>query len=282
MDQTFSVSDFLNYLAQGLIQNFARAGAATTPGLVGDARETEVRRQLETLLPSKMTVATGCVIDSFGSTSAQTDVVIHERDNCPVFSINSSAGATYIPCESVAVVGEIKSDLGTKELNDAVAKIRSVKRLQRAMRDATCFRHFGSSLKMQGAPEESLDPINKHLDAPYGFVLCKSFALRPDTLAKSYGAACSGAAPHLSPSIVVSLADGVMMFADSHGHLLRNAAGAQCAVIFRHPGGDFQYLLSEIVHACQSGRTSDVLPHTRYLLGGHNNAMVSTASYPLM
>lgn len=278
MKSTFSSVAFLKYLADTLVQAFAHAGAATTPGLVGSARETEVRRKLEMLLPSKVAVATGCVIDSFGSTSNQADVVIHEKDNCPVFSISNTPEATYFPCESVVAVGEIKSVLGTKELNDSVAKLRNVKALRRAMRDQTCFRLYGQSFVAQGAPQESIDPVRKYWDQTYGFVLCQSFGVALETLAKNYAAACSEAAPELAPSIVVSLNDGVMMFANENGALLRNAVGAKRLAFFRHPAGEFQYLLSEIVHICQKGRTTDVYPHSLYLLGEHINASVE-ASY---
>jgi len=272
MDAAFSTIDFLNYLAQELIHNFARASAATTPGLVGGAREVEVRRKLEMLLPEKVSVATGCVIDSYGFTSNQTDVVVHEKDNCPVFSINGAPEATYIPCEGVVAVGEIKSDLGTKELRDSVTKVRKIKGLRRAIRDATCFRQYGTSMVMQGAPAEAFDPVNKIWDQTYAFVLCQRFALSTETLAKNYAQVCKEAAPRLSPNLLVSLTDGIMMFADERGGLLRNAVGATQVAIFRHPAGDFQYLLSEIIHACQKGRTTDVLPHSQYVLGAHMNA----------
>jgi hypothetical protein len=63
-----------------------------------------------------------------------------------VFSINGDPASTYIPCESVIAVGEIKSSLGTVEINDAVDKIAKVKSLRRYFNDSTCFRsrfHFG-------------------------------------------------------------------------------------------------------------------------------------------
>ena len=281
MDASFSATSFLKYLAEELIDNFARAGGATTPGLVGGAREVEVRRKLEILLPEKVSVSTGCVIDSHGSTSNQADVIIHERDNCPVFSINGAAEATYIPCEGVVAVGEIKSTLNTKELTDSVSKLRKIKGLHRALRDSTCFRQYGTSLVMQGADVEAYDPVNKIWDQTYGFVLCQSFGLSQETLAKNYAKLCSEAAPHLAPSMVVSLSDGIMMFADQTGALLRNAMGAKHVAFFRHPGGDFQYLLSEIVHACHKGRTTDVLPHSHYLLGEHRSASVQPLYIPM-
>jgi hypothetical protein len=272
MEPTFNPADFLNYLAQELVDNFARAGTATTPGLVGSAREEEVRKKLEALLPEKVSVASGCVIDSHGSTSRQTDVIIHERDNCPVFSINGHREATYIPCEGTVAVGEIKSTLNTKELEDCIVKLRKIKELRRAVRDPTCFRHYGTALVMQGAPQEAYDPVNKAQDQIFGFVLCQKFGISQETLAKNYTALCSDAAPHLVPNMVLSLADGFMMFADERGTLLRNAVGAKRIAFFTHPAGNFQYLLSWIVNGCHNGRTTDLLPHFLYLLGAHRDA----------
>ena len=83
MDKTFSPHKFLDALAEELIFNFARAGGGTTPGLVGSAREHEVRNKLQSVLPTKVAVATGCVIDSFGNTSNQCDVILYEKDHCP-------------------------------------------------------------------------------------------------------------------------------------------------------------------------------------------------------
>lgn len=281
MDATFNPAEFLNYLSQELIEKFARAGSATTPGLVGAAREREVRHKLEMLLPQKVAVASGCVIDSFGQTSNQADVVIHERDNCPIFSINDTLEATYIPCESVVVAGEIKSTLNTKELKDSVSKLQKIKGLQRACKDKTKFRKYGSSLMMQGADSEAFDPINKITDQTYTFLLCQKFGLKQKTLAARYSKFCGEAAPHLAPSIVLSLTDGVMMFANAQGALLRNAVGASQIAFFNHPGGDFQYLLNEIAHFCQHGRSTDVLPHTKYLLGSDQVTSVLPAYFPM-
>jgi hypothetical protein len=275
MDATFNPAQFLDYLAQELIDNFARAGAATTPGLVGGAREKEVRSKLEMLLPQKVAVASGCVIDSFGKTSNQADVLIHERDNCPVFTINGSAEATYVPCESVVAVGEIKSTLNTKELKDSVYKLQKIKSLQRAINNRTQFRLYGHSLIGQGADCEAFDQVNKISDQTYTFLLCQEFGLLQKTLAEHYSNFCREAEPHLAPSLVLSLADGVMMFANDKGELLRNAVGATQLAFFNHPAGNFQYLLSEIVHACQTGRTTEVLPHTKYLMGQYLSTTVS-------
>ena len=78
-----------------------------------------------------MGVGEGFVIDSYGGTSRQQDIVLYERDLCPVFSINRTSQTTYYPCEGVIAVGEIKSWLDRDALKDAFEKIASVKALQR-------------------------------------------------------------------------------------------------------------------------------------------------------
>ena len=66
------------------------------PLLVGTARKNEIRL--------KLAIATGCIIDSYGNTSTQTDVILYEIDQCLIFSINDTTEATYIPCEGVVAI----------------------------------------------------------------------------------------------------------------------------------------------------------------------------------
>ena len=42
------------------------------------------------------------------------DVVLYEKEQCPVFCINNSAETTYYPCEGVLAVGEVKSTIGNR------------------------------------------------------------------------------------------------------------------------------------------------------------------------
>lgn|GEM_PF-1350231 len=270
MDTKFDIDAHLNNLAADLVENFARAGRATTPGLVGSARESEVRRQLASLLPRMVTVSTGCVIDSFGGTSTQTDVIVHERDNCPVFSINGADDVGYIPCESVAAVGEVKSTLGKKEIFDATRKIRSVKELQRAPGDPSCpwaYRTFGDPTFHFGLPGTELDPINKELDLPLGFIICERFGLSVETTVSHFQEAIADAPPHLAPGIIISLADGILTFRNSpKNSLLWNANGADAMAFFRPDFGAFRFLIGKISRWCTDGRSSTVSPHSHYFL----------------
>ena len=93
--------------------------------------EQPVRDQLEQILPQGIGVGSGFVIDIYRKTSRQIDIVLYEKDICPVFMINNTPETTYYPCECVLAVGEVKSVLNGDSLKDAFSKISSVKELTR-------------------------------------------------------------------------------------------------------------------------------------------------------
>lgn len=152
-------------VAKELVASYEAASNATTPSLVGAAREASVRRKLEQLLPRGMAVGSGCVIDSYGGTSKQQDVVLFEKDICPVFSVNETPETTCYPCEGLIAVGEVKSTFNKAQLQDAFAKIESVKRLKRysvasksvlLSDEVVPFRGYGSKTVMEGTKAEEL------------------------------------------------------------------------------------------------------------------------------
>jgi hypothetical protein len=95
----------------------------------GSEREEGLKSFLEAYLPSRYTVSNGEIVDDSEQTSRQCDLVIYDRTNCPLML----AGKTYrvFPAEPVFAVVEVKSVLTNSELEDAVEKIRSAKRLIR-------------------------------------------------------------------------------------------------------------------------------------------------------
>jgi hypothetical protein len=69
------------------------------------------------------------VIDADGNRSQQIDIVIHDRQFCPV--LLDTAGGIHIPAESVYAVLEVKQDLTKQQLEYAGEKIASVRKLHR-------------------------------------------------------------------------------------------------------------------------------------------------------
>lgn len=276
----FKPQEFLRELGKDLVNEFEKGSYGTTPGLIGAAREVAIRNQLKKILPGVVSVGSGCVIDSYGSTSKQQDIVIYESNQCPVFSINESEDATYYPCESVIAVGEVKSTLGRRELEDSFEKIKSVKSLKRYSEDNFSWRKFGNSTGIAGADSERFDPENKTSDQVLGFIICKRFGLKPKTFLEAYRELSNGLGVHLRPNVCISLEDGIVLAIDDSGsqRTVRWDSYESTGLVFGTTGkSDFQYLLARLAWQIERGRTSSVLPFQRYVFD--TNTAMSVLEY---
>jgi len=219
MTQTFNSAGFISDLANELVSQFGHGSRATTPGLIGSSREAPVRTKLEKLLPPSIAVGSGCVIDSFGGTSSQLDIVLYEKNVCPSFCVNDDPGSTYYPCEGVIAVGEVKSTAGKKEIHDAFEKVQSVKQLQRYSIESEGLvgksvptRPYGSLTAIVGTPDQSYNQEKNIKDQIFGFMLTGNFSITPETVCKHVANQCGKIASRDALNIMVSLSDGVVCY----------------------------------------------------------------------
>ena len=302
MERTFNADEFIARIGKRLVEEFNAARAATSPSAVGDAMEQPVRIQLEQILPRGIGVGSGFIIDSDGGTSRQTDVVLYEKDICPVFSINNTPETTYYPCEGVIAVGEIKSILDRESLKDAFKKVASVKRLQRHVVHhpvpvpttgelIVMDRQYGnlhnpSPLDMARTKEQSQAV---HI---LGFVLAGHLRLQSDTFCDAFRQFTHQTSDMLSPNLVAIL-DGKLVtwgniakerqkevkWSDRHkGYVLEERQGnqltwetswsAQKASCFQYTEetDTFRTLIRWIYEIYRTGKTSDVRAFDRYFL----------------
>jgi hypothetical protein len=267
MQSSFSSYDFVNELAKELVNGFRKAGMATTPVLVGSAREKEVRKKLEQLFAQTIGISTGCIIDTHGRTSKQTDIILYEKDICPVFSINENPESTYFPCEGVIAVGEIKSTLDKRDLQDSFAKIKSAKQCMRIINEKVCWRSYCSRLIIQGSDVQYYNQQEKALDQMFGFILCEKIGLKLDTFLSLCGEMIAKESAYLLPNIIVSLHDGLFVYLDTNAAAIKDdKAGADAIYNVRNGDGDFQFMLNRINYFINNGRTSDIIPFERYIL----------------
>lgn len=274
MTQTFNPAGFISDLAQELVSQFGQGSHATTPGLKGSSREVPVRNKLERLLPPSVAVGSGCIIDSYGNTSSQIDIVLYEKNICPSFCVNDDPSSTYYPCEGVIAVGEIKSTAGSKEISDAFNKIRSVKKLKRYSIEqdglngqTACFRKYGSSVVMQGAKKESYSQDNKRTDQVFGFMLTGNFSNKPETICNHFNDQYGKITSQEAPNIMISLSNGMITYIDRDASTVRlsphNATGIYYADNFSH---GFEYLLYCLYDIVKNGRTVDPVAFKQYFI----------------
>ena len=98
-------------------------------GEIGTLIEQQFRSQLVEVLPEKIGVSHGFVMDSNGGISKQMDIILYDRLNTP--RIFASDGAQIFPVETTYACGEIKTKLNLKELRDSFEKCLSYKSLCR-------------------------------------------------------------------------------------------------------------------------------------------------------
>jgi hypothetical protein len=99
------------------------------PTAKGDGTELHWLEMLQSRLPARYRAERAFIIDSDGHRSEQIDIVIHDRQFCPV--LLDTAGGIHIPAESVYAAIEVKQDLTKANIEYAGSKIASVRRLRR-------------------------------------------------------------------------------------------------------------------------------------------------------
>ena len=279
MPRRFDPIGHVMQVGRELVLAFEGGGFATTSGQIGSARESPLRRKLMQLLPGGVGIGSGCVIDSYGNTSRQMDVILYESEICPVFSINEDPAATYYPCEGVIAAGEVKSALDSRELQDTFAKIESVKRLRRfarsspsgrpRMADYVAFRKYGS-LNSAATPKPGDYNQDMHpSDQIYGFSLVGRLNLARETLCNKFIELALATGYALSPNLMVSLDGSVLcplsMPPDLHNpSITLSAQEANSVYAVVHPNRSFPFLLARLQAMYTTGRTVDAHAFDRY------------------
>ena len=281
MPKTFDPIAYVKQVGQELVAAFQMAGFATSPGQIGSAREVPVRDKLKQLLPRGVGVGSGCVIDSYGNTSRQMDVVLYERELCPVFAINQDPASTYYPCEGVIAVGEIKSVIDSRELEDIFNKIKSVKELRRFARlkpggrpsieDYVAFRKYGSPLSAVTPKPGDYNQDIHASDQICGFALGGRLGLSIKILCERFANLSLATGYGLSPNLMVTL-DGSVLCPVSISPDRENASitvspqEANSIYSVRHPNKSFPFVLSRLQAAYNTGRTVEASAFDRYLV----------------
>jgi len=275
MEQTFNINAFLEHLANELINNFTFAGQATTPGLVGSAREKTTRQKLETLLPPMVGVGTGCVIDSFGRSSKQMDIILFEKNLCPVFSINDNPDTTYYPCEGVIAVGEIKSTLNNAELEDIFAKTESIKSLRRfgvpskgvlVPEETMSFRHYGNTGAFECTKEEEFNQDTKRTDQIFFFAFCGELGVQPQTLLDKFSELSKKYPKQNLINLISILNHGLLLYMNKGKKQIRywNGDDTDSIYLTSKRTNNFQFLINRLIEVVRSYRTTEIKAFSKY------------------
>ena len=266
----FNTRAYLKSLGEELARAYANAGQATTPGLVGEAREQAVRTKLESILPGGVGVGTGCVIDIEGNVSRQMDVILYERPFCPVFEVANNV--SYYPCESVIAVGSIKSGIGKQELGDIYDNVASVRRLKKFAKPPkrnelpqgqVAFRTYLEKITQVTSGNWSAIQNSSSSAQIYAFGFGQSFAARPETMVRHAIELCSQVPAELRPNVVLTASHE--MLAPAEDRQMSFSALGCSGVTFVKPEISFEYLLVSLFSMIQNGITAPGNVFERYV-----------------
>ena len=305
MDRTFDPDKFIARIGQRLVEQFDDAKAATSPGTVGNAMEQPVRDQLEQILPRGIAVGEGFVIDSEGGTSRQTDVILYEKDICPVFSVNNTPETTYYPCEGVIAVGEVKSTLDRGSLEDAFTKISSVKQLRRhPTYHPVPFPDGNRPIYTRGygtVHPESILTVTEDQEVAetaqiFGFVIAGDIRIQNKTFCDAFKEFSLATGDQLCPNLVSILSGSILGWGNitklkhreiqwsdrKKGYTLAETTSSQTGwerswsaqkaefFLFSQEGESFRTLIRWIWEVYRTGKTSDAQAFDRYFLRKDN------------
>ncbi len=124
--------------------------AISHAGEKGRNNEQVLTKFLETYLPKRFAVDTGQVVSADGTTSSQTDIIIHDRLNTPAVFLGGAS--VLVPIETTYAVISVKTTLDKTELADAVKQVESVRRLK----NKASFQYSRGVVMKVPAPEEAV------------------------------------------------------------------------------------------------------------------------------
>ena len=130
----------LNHQHDELVSSIVQArDLISHSGEKGAEIEQKIRDSLSQVLPERIGISHGFVVDSAGNESKQMDVVLYDKMNAP--KIYTSQRVQIFPVESVYVCGEVKTKLDRTSLSDSFEKCLSFKNLSRTAYDTTFVRN---------------------------------------------------------------------------------------------------------------------------------------------
>jgi hypothetical protein len=109
------------------LQRSASASSLEHRGLEGKVREIFAEDLLTPILFPGTEIGSGKIVDSEGSLSAETDLVIYSRSTLPPYAYGHSIGV--FPVESCIYAIEVKSTLTASEVRGSIEKAQILRRL---------------------------------------------------------------------------------------------------------------------------------------------------------
>jgi len=128
-EEKISIKDLMLSAGKQLRQDFQEI-QSNNPHAAESGAEAEIilKEFLKERLPRRFDIQSGLVVGQDGTISNQTDLIIFDALNSPIY--RKGPRVHILPRDNVAVVIEVKSKLNKDQLKDSAKKIASVKKIK--------------------------------------------------------------------------------------------------------------------------------------------------------
>lgn len=184
MEETFNPQEYVKDLGEDIVRDFQKAGKTTQTVAVGSARESSTKEKLQAVLPAGIGIGSGFVIDSYGNTSKQCDIILYEKDYALQFINNGDKNNAYYNCESVVAVGEVKSDADKDDVEDIIEKLATIKKLKRYNNNGYVYRKILSCTTITDNMTEVIpyNTDNEPFKQIFTFGICQNLKVKTETI----------------------------------------------------------------------------------------------------
>lgn len=183
-------------------------GKLIHPGEYGRYRENVCKEFLKFIIPSRLDIGQGFIINTWNNISHQCDIVVYDPQNTPL--IESSERQFFYPIETVVAVGEIKSTLSKTALKEAINKLSNVKRMREQIKNPVI-------IKGDESRNRQFNPLKHPYDQLFTFIICKKFDFDPTNLANEinnmYDTSVEFRHRH---NLILSIEDGLLAYYDDN------------------------------------------------------------------
>ena len=219
------------------------------------------------------------------------DIVLYERDICPVYRVNDTPEATYYPCEGVVAVGEIKAAMDGFKLDDSFKKIESVKTLRRhwgagqpTPPEEKSYRNYGLVATIAGFGSANANE-QKEREEVFGFVLAGTSKLKPESLVRRYEDRARTNGAWSCPNVLATL-DGAYVrpfVSEAEGRAVsRRSFHTGDRVGYYEDSASFSCLIDELYEAYRNGHTAPLAAFRRYLVSREDNQPRTMRAHGMM
>jgi len=157
-----------------------QAGLIEHSSTVGSAREFIIKKVLKSILPPIVHVGSGKVIDAFGNSSCQIDIIIYDS-RFPLFEVEKGIG--LYPLEGVIAILEVKSTITKQSLRDALENTMSFINLKPGFEDPSPWKERIKKHMSTGLTKEQAHRKTGYEFIPASYVFAFNTRLRKKGLA---------------------------------------------------------------------------------------------------